>query len=265
VYLDGVNVTGRVKYAPGVFANPWQQVKIVSFPEPVYSTVLAFKGSAPVGGGGPQNSGLMLRCSSTRSGSPWSFTSSVTYNWTSVRSNSSSADSFPVDWFAPSFSGPQFSAVPSNASFSLGTTETCNPVTAAEKIATNWTDTFFTFRKAITQNCGNIANPSVSPSLSSPSLHPISLLRPSLSPSFSTARPSKHPSQSPSRSPSSSHPSTSPTTGQPSRQPLSSRPSTTPSKSPAVSRPSKSPSRPTSGTTTAPTTCVGEVVCCVRV
>ena len=289
--LNGVDLTSTVKTQPGKFSADWQAVKIVGFAEPKVSAVLAFKGSSD-SIGDPTNSGLMLRCSSTRKNSPWNFTALVDDIWKSVPSSSNETDSFPADWFLSSYTGDENSSVLSTATFSLAKTETCLTVPSQQKIATPWRSTYFTFRRFVIQDCATssplVSNapsqiPSQTPASSRPSKGPSkapSSSRPSQSPT--TSRPSHSPSLGPLTSLPSSIPSQMPKTSKPSTSPShSSIPSKVPtvffpSQSPSSSRPSLSPSRyrspshapttsiPSRGpVTVSPTTCVGRVTCCV--
>jgi len=192
VFVDDVNLTSSVVFQPGTFAEPWRQLKVISFPEPSRTATIAFKGftSTP----GANSSGLMLCCGSNRLNSPWEFTTSTDPNWVNVLASDSASNSFPLDWFSVNFTGPMLPAVSSMDPFALSQRiEACPAVPEDDKIAPPRADSYFTFRRTVVKTCTTAAPtvvapssaPSVSPSTETPSSSPTSLA-PTSSPSPAT-------------------------------------------------------------------------------
>lgn len=207
------------------------------FKEPAVTSTIAFKVQRL---GQFFNAGMFIKCSATRPGSPWNFVSDVNQGWFNVPSADPSLDAFPTDWFRLSYTG---ALTTPNAVSSVGLfPNQCGLSSTQQLQSSNPDDTFFAFRKVVTQDppCGT-SSPSTSPVSSAPSISP-------------TANPN---TPAPSQSPTSSSPSLSPSTSVPSTTPSSSEPTGAPSGSPSRS-PTISPGA-TSVPTQSPTCTIPQV------
>ena len=189
MYVNEQDITHLVQPADG-YANT-SVVKTVTFTEPSATNVtIAIKGKYTC-----CQPSFAITCTSTRLDSPWNnveatlnASTPVGDRWRSVLSTSSRADAFPSDWYRHDYNESAaivYSVINSTSliPFPSFPAPQCKPW--SRRVRAQRTNTFFTFRRYVTQSevCGT----------PSPTLDPT----PAPSRSPSTPRPSLAPTQSP--------------------------------------------------------------------
>ena len=219
LYVNDQDITSKVETAAN-FGND-NIAKIVSFVEPSTDAIIALKGTHYTEVTFP---GLMLKCVCSRPGCAWNFDSSVSSGWFSIEPTDILTDSFPSNWFSPSFTGTTHAALLDTQTYYNLNTNVCGSINSAHRIRAYQKDPstlYFTMRKSVAgTNCGT----------NSP-FSPLPTTSPTTSPSTSI----------PTATPTTSSPSLRPTTSIPSKAPTTLNPSFSPSQGPATYVPTSSP------------------------